>query len=498
MFAFTSVSKYLGNMSGLQIYILAFGIRIVFILWGQWQDSLLGLRYTDVDYDVLTDGARLIANGGSPFERTTYRYSPLLAWMMLPNVLIHPSCGKLLFSIADLIVGRLIEAILLSDGTDAVVSLHAACLWLLNPVSINISTRGSGDAVTSALVLLAAWVALGGERAKAGTETRAGPYNVIKSAALAALPLSLAVHLRLYPVIYVPAFGLHLGHRWHLATSRTSHVKSHQKHANYTHNRSELYTLKNQTMQQSSDTHTYVYTDVLQSVRAIIRTCVSPPVLLFLAVTGTGVLISCTACWWGYGSEYVEEALLYHVSRTDNRHNFSVYFYWIYLELPKGPGSPGLRILSLVSFLPQAVLLIATSLRLHKNLPLCLFVQTVIFVSFNKVCTGQYFAWYLSLFPLLAPSFGLFGSSHTRDLPEARRAFQLILYAGCAWVVTLLIWLLQAYRLEFMGHNTFFTLWLASLSFLGANVCVLCAIISWNNTIEAASRNTYILTSVTC
>ena len=38
-----------------------------------------GLRYTDVDYDVLKDGARYMAQGGSPFQRATYRYSPLVA-----------------------------------------------------------------------------------------------------------------------------------------------------------------------------------------------------------------------------------------------------------------------------------------------------------------------------------------------------------------------------------------------------------------------------------
>ena len=30
-----------------------------------------GLRYTDVDYDVLKDGARAMYNGGSPFQRAT-------------------------------------------------------------------------------------------------------------------------------------------------------------------------------------------------------------------------------------------------------------------------------------------------------------------------------------------------------------------------------------------------------------------------------------------
>lgn len=62
--------------------------------------SAIQVKYTDIDYEVFTDAAKLVAEGSSPFQRSTYRYSPLLAFALLPNVLLFRDCGKLLFSAA--------------------------------------------------------------------------------------------------------------------------------------------------------------------------------------------------------------------------------------------------------------------------------------------------------------------------------------------------------------------------------------------------------------
>lgn len=72
--------------------------RLILILYGEWQDTHMEVRYTDVDYLVFSDAASLMASGKSPFQRSTYRYSPLLAFLLMPNTFIHRSWGKFLFS----------------------------------------------------------------------------------------------------------------------------------------------------------------------------------------------------------------------------------------------------------------------------------------------------------------------------------------------------------------------------------------------------------------
>lgn len=77
-------------------------LRLVLIVYGEWQDAHMEVRYTDIDYFVFSDAADLVSNGKSPFERSTYRYSPLLAFLLVPNSLVHRTWGKLLFSSAGM------------------------------------------------------------------------------------------------------------------------------------------------------------------------------------------------------------------------------------------------------------------------------------------------------------------------------------------------------------------------------------------------------------
>jgi phosphatidylinositol glycan class M len=76
------------------LLIASAALRLALIAYGMLHDSLLEVKYTDIDYLVFTDGARYVADGKSPFLRSTYRYSPLLAFIMVPNVVITQVWGK--------------------------------------------------------------------------------------------------------------------------------------------------------------------------------------------------------------------------------------------------------------------------------------------------------------------------------------------------------------------------------------------------------------------
>lgn len=76
---------------------------------------------------------------------------------------------------------------------------------------------------------------------------------------------------------------------------------------------------------------------------------INRPRLVF-ALVSAGAFFALTAVAYAlYGFEFVYETYLYHLVRKDNRHNFSVYFYHLYLrfELPSAGAT------SLLAFVPQ-------------------------------------------------------------------------------------------------------------------------------------------------
>ncbi|RLN88742.1 hypothetical protein BBJ28_00019196 [Nothophytophthora sp. Chile5] len=288
-------------------------LRLVLIAYGAVQDAYMTVKYTDVDYDVYTDAAREMAAGNSPFDRTTYRYTPVLAFLLLPNIYLHEVFGKLLFVACDLVTGRILYQILrlrdLPDQSKTSLSCNA-------------------DSIVVLLVLLSLLLIMR------------------KQLVLSALAYGAAVHFKIYPIVYA---------------------------------------------------------------------------LAFLVVRGHSIVPGRRCSSNAYGFQFLYEAYLYHFTRTDNRHNLSVYFYDLYLRYNTPSGFE----VGLLAFLPQLTSLVAISLAYGRDLSFALFALTMVFVIFNKVCTAQ------------------------------------------------LHWLYWAYHLEMQGANTFFPLWLAGLLFFSVNVGIL-------------------------
>jgi phosphatidylinositol glycan class M len=374
------------------LLVLAGVVRALLIACGEWQDANLAVKYTDIDYTVFSDAARLISQGSSPYDRDTYRYSPLLALMLLPNIYVHPAWGKVLFSIGDLCVGGLAYQTLRQRGCASGPAAKYTALWLFNPFTVPIGTRGNCEALVSALLLFVL-------------------HSLMANRIYwAAIGFGLAVHLRIYPVIYALPIILFLNEHYPPCSPRWL-------------NRNRV---------------------------------------VFSLVSATMFAVLLVGCYAIYGRTFLDEAFLYHVTRSDPRHNFSVKFYGVYLH--NADFSPS-TMNTLLGFLPQVLVLGTISVKFSRDLPFCFFMETFAFVAFNKVCTAQYFVWFFAFLPLILPSISplTLGSPVTAALG--------------VWGVTQVHWLAWAYALEFKGWQVFLQLWGASLLFLLGNIGVLSALI---------------------
>jgi len=168
-----------------------------------------------------------------------------------------------------------------------------------------------------------------------------------------------------------------------------------------------------------------------------------------------------------YGWEFIEHTYAYHLIRVDHRHNFSIYNTLLHLRSAI-PSQHNLRVESL-AFLPQLLLsaIIIPLALARRNLASTMLAQTLAFVTFNKVCTSQYFLWYMVFLPLYLPSSNL--------LHRPRLAICALL----AWIIGQAVWLHQAYQLEFLGLSTFVPgLWTSSILFFAINCWVLSLVVS--------------------
>ena len=130
--------------------------------------------------------------GQSPYNRATFRYTPLLAWALTPNIFLHPFFGKLLFILFDILTGHLIFTILKHNSISESTARVSSLLWLLNPLPMTVSSRGNAESVMAYLVLQ--------------TISLLQRRKIV----LAAFLYALAVHVKIYPATYAPAVYLFL------------------------------------------------------------------------------------------------------------------------------------------------------------------------------------------------------------------------------------------------------------------------------------------------
>lgn len=309
-------------------------LRAVFLLYGLWQDANSPVKYTDIDYFVFTDAARFISNGQSPYARDTYRYTPLLAWMIYPTTwpgTFWFSYGKVLFAVSDVVAGWMMYQILRQHrGLEKERALKFASIWLLNPMVATISTRGSSEGLLGVFVTALLWAVLA------------------KKMVLSGMLLGFAVHFKIYPFIYAASIV------WWLDERETRKSKT-----------------------QASLIDQLLAFINLQRVTLVIASAVMFAVLN-------------AAMYHMYGWPFLEHTYFYHLSRIDHRHNFSPYNTLLYLNSSPG-GSQSAFELERLAFVPQ-LLLSAVMIPLalaKKDLPSTMLAQTFAFVTFNKVCTSQ-------------------------------------------------------------------------------------------------------------
>ena len=275
----------------------AAALRLVLLAYGAWQDAYLEVKYTDLDYSVFTDGAELVVAGRCPFERPTYRYTPLLALLLTPNIWLHGSFGKLLFSGADLAVGALLQAILLRRRVPARLALRCACVWLFNPLVLNVSTRGNFESII-ALLVLASLLAL-----------------LSKRLLLAACLLASSAHLKPFTVIYLPAFLVCIDAEFAGGAGPAAEPPP------------ALPAAARRAAPHPRPPVPRVGPRVGEAARLWLRRVLSPQRLVFglSFCAWSGALGGASYAWCG--DVYIREALLYHLTRADAKHNFSPYFY---------------------------------------------------------------------------------------------------------------------------------------------------------------------------
>jgi phosphatidylinositol glycan class M len=126
-----------------------------------------------------------VLEGCPPYHRPTYRYTPLLAWSLVPNHLLHPAFGKVIFVTLDVLAGLVMYKILsIGNQLSERVKIISCLFWLFNPLTAIVSSRGNAESMLAVLMLTCL-------------------YLLMKDQLVASsIVYGLAVHVKIYPIIH--------------------------------------------------------------------------------------------------------------------------------------------------------------------------------------------------------------------------------------------------------------------------------------------------------
>lgn len=506
--------------------------RIILFFWGLYQDATIEPRFTDIDYFVFTDASRFMVQGGeparddtramllssipsilmpllnttslgslssnvttsssitspySPYLRETYRYTPILAWLLIPTHTVYFGFGKILFAFGDIVAGILILKTLQiirlkycvqqrqeseqkekenNNGilekqeytnvswdyaflfSERAVSVYTGCVWLFNPMVSIISTRGSSEGLLGAIVMVFVYLV----------------YT--NHVFLAGIVAGFAVHFKIYPLIYIPTV------LWAMSSSSNSLANNNNNNGG----------------------RTPVFSQRIVKLVPILG-FVNRDRIVFAGASLVSFLLFTGWMYALYGPEFLVHTYFHHLSRLDHRHNFSPYSTLLYMSssppaqeqqqqqqqlllLKESPSS----FLSWINnhpasawaFFPQLMLsgvLIPLAFA-KRDIAQTMFLQTFAFVTFNKVCTAQYFMWYLVLLPFYLPRLIVYLRQANNGSAGKAAAVGLAMIA--LWAGGQALWIRQGYLLEFLGVSTFYPgLFVATLIFFSVNCLIL-------------------------
>lgn len=472
-----SITKILTNRYSIALFLRLFITITLEILERQGI-----IAYEDIDYLVFTDGARHVLKNESPYLRETYRYSPIMAYISIPNLLLFRIFGKVFSCACDVLSALLLEMLLFSQEKEnqnpkyikenpftlnSIINIVASnkyriasLIKLFNPLDISICIRGSSDSFTVVCILL---VVLLVER------------NIY---ALSGIIFGFIIHFRIYPIIYSLSLffyilekeiGIKNNHRQVISEKNLINVDSSTSEKAYLKESDNKYFSNSEYIKKSFFRKSY------NSVKALIKTVFNFNNLHKMFMKVLRLLISIfthTNHWvftimtifvfvglnvlfhYLYPEDFLEEALLYHFKRKDHRHNFSIYFNMIYLTYNTSLAN----LLSKLAFLPQALLiLIFSCVFSSKNINFCLVIITMIFVHFNKVITAQYFLWYYSLLPILYYSNNLF---------KMKKGLIILVL----WWAVELSWSYFSHQIEYQGKNEFLGMFVVNALFFSVSL----------------------------